>query len=191
MKTFITFLLGAATGVGCSALLLKKYYENIANEEIESVKKSFSNKAKKESNENKENENKDKDKENEHAKKIEELETIKKVIQDHNYSAYSKPEKEDAKMDEKPYVIPPEDFADLDDYETVSLTYYSDGVLTDDMNEVVDDIEGTVGEDSLTHFGEYEDDSVFVRNDERKCDYEILLDDRAYSEVVRNQWKNN
>ena len=38
--------------------------------------------------------------------------------------------------------------------------------------------------DALNHFGEYEDDSVFVRCDERKCDYEILLDQRSFSEVV-------
>ena len=50
--------------------------------------------------------------------------------------------------------------------------------------DIVDDIEETVGIDSLTHFGEYEDDSVFVRNDERKCDYEILLDDRDYEDCV-------
>ena len=38
-----------------------------------------------------------------------------------------------------------------------------------------------VGMESLTHFGEYEDDSVFVRNDRLKCDYEILMDERTYS----------
>ena len=41
-----------------------------------------------------------------------------------------------------------------------------------------------VGLDSLTHFGEYEDDSVFVRNDVMKCDYEILLDHRNYKDVA-------
>lgn len=59
----------------------------------------------------------------------------------------------------------------------------ADGVLLDDMNEIVDDIEETVGEDSLEHFGEYEDDSVYVRNDAKKCDYEILLDQRNYQEI--------
>ena len=50
---------------------------------------------------------------------------------------------------------------------------------------VVDDVEEIVGEESLTHFGEYEDDSVFVRNDRLKCDYEILLDQRNYSDVTK------
>ena len=69
----------------------------------------------------------------------------------------------------------------MDEYETVSLTYYSkDNVLTDDNDEIVDDVDEIIGQDSLKHFGEYEDDSVYVRNDRRKCDYEILLDESDY-----------
>ena len=47
-------------------------------------------------------------------------------------------------------------------------------------DNIIEDVEGTVGTDSLTHFGEYEDDSVFVRNDEKQIDYEILLDSDKY-----------
>lgn len=85
---------------------------------------------------------------------------------------------------ERPYVIPPEEFGEFDEYETISLTYYADKVLADDMDEVVEDVDYVVGTDSLTHFGEYEDDSVFVRNDRLKADYEILLDPRNYADVV-------
>lgn len=88
---------------------------------------------------------------------------------------------------DKPYVIQQSDFGEFDDYEKISLTYTADGVLLDDMNEIVDDIEETVGEDSLEHFGEYEDDSVYVRNDAKKCDYEILLDQRNYQEIFETQ----
>ena len=45
----------------------------------------------------------------------------------------------------------------------------------------------TIGKDSLTHFGEYEDDSVFVRNDRLKADYEILMDQRTYAEVLQEK----
>ena len=77
-------------------------------------------------------------------------------------------------------------FVDDEEYEQISLTYYADGVLADENDEVIEDVEDAVGIDSLNHFGEYEDDSVFVRNDARKCDYEILLDQRTYSEVVED-----
>ena len=73
-----------------------------------------------------------------------------------------------------------------EEYEQISLTYYADGVLADENDEVIEDVEDAVGIDSLNHFGEYEDDSVFVRNDARKCDYEILLDQRTYSEVAED-----
>lgn len=90
----------------------------------------------------------------------------------------------DPEMPDKPYVIPPEDFGDIDGYETISLTYYSDKALADDRDQLVEDIELTVGFASLGSFGQYEDDSVFVRNHALKCDYEILLDHRKYSEVI-------
>ena len=82
-----------------------------------------------------------------------------------------------------PYIITPDEFGEFDDYETISLTYYADGVLTDDMDEPIEDVDGLVGVDSLSHFGEYEDDSVFVRNDRMKADYEILSDLRNYSDI--------
>ena len=85
---------------------------------------------------------------------------------------------------EKPYVIKPEEFGEILEYESISLTYYADGVLADEYDEVIDDVDEIVGEESLTTFGQYEDSAVFVRNDARKTDYEILLDLRNYSDVV-------
>lgn len=90
-------------------------------------------------------------------------------------------------MSNKPYVISPEEFGEGEEYEKISLTYYADQVLADENDELVEDVEGAVGFESLTHFGEYEDDSVFVRNDRLKCDYEILLDQRTYSDVVKTR----
>lgn len=44
-----------------------------------------------------------------------------------------------------------------------------------------------VGLDYYTHFGEYEDDSVYIRNDAMKCDFEILADNRKFSDVERSK----
>ena len=87
--------------------------------------------------------------------------------------------------DDRPYVISPDEFGELDDYDLISLTYYADEVLADDIDEIVEDVDDVVGLDSLTHFGEYEPDSVFVRNDRLKADYEILLDERTYPEAIQ------
>ena len=71
----------------------------------------------------------------------------------------------------------------------ISLSYFDDQILADENLDVVEDIEETVGIDSLTHFGEYEDDSIFVRNDARRVDYQVLIDNRSYHKDVKNSRK--
>jgi len=123
---------------------------------------------------------------------VAECEDIIKKARYTNYSDIAESNNEDAKggaesMPEKtdrPYVIPPEEFGELHGYETISLTYYADNVLADELDELVEDVDDVVGLDSLKTFGRYEDDSVFVRNDRLKADYEILADLRNYSDVV-------
>ena len=68
----------------------------------------------------------------------------------------------------------------------MSLTYYADNVLAYDDDSVITNVDKVVGKGSLNTFGEYEDDSVFVRDDDKKIDYEILRDTRTYSDVVGN-----
>jgi hypothetical protein len=113
-----------------------------------------------------------------------------------DYTAYSErkvePTEEEKKEEEvepvkkkHPYVITPDEFGD--EYDKFSLTLYADKVLVDDDDEPIEDVEDTVGWDAFNHFGEYEDDSVFVRNDERQADYEILLDERNYSDVLKTK----
>jgi hypothetical protein len=83
----------------------------------------------------------------------------------------------------EPYVISPDDFGELDDYKRVELTYYADGTLEDSEYNIITDIDGTIGEDSLRTFGQYEDDSVFVRNERLRTEYEILMDYRTYEQA--------
>ena len=90
-------------------------------------------------------------------------------------------------MEMKPYVISPDEFGEFEDYERISLSYYADQILADEDDEKVEDVDNVVGLESLIHFGEFEDDSVFVRNDRLKCDYEILLDQRTYSDIIRQR----
>lgn len=91
-------------------------------------------------------------------------------------------EEEDEDDMDRPYVIPPEEFGE-NDYAVKSLVLYADGVLVNEYGAVITDVDNLVGKDSLNHFGEYEDDSVFVRNDGLKTDFEILLDNRNYKDI--------
>jgi hypothetical protein len=86
-----------------------------------------------------------------------------------------------------PEVITPGEFGEYG-YPTETLTYYADGVLVDDYGDIVDpdDIEGMIGSDFASHFGEYEEDSVFVRNDRLEVDYEILRDYDRYADKPKD-----
>lgn len=178
---FVTFVIGVAIGSAATWYVTKTKYEKIAQEEIDSVKEYFSERSSKNEKPVDIPENKDESVDiKEYASKL----------SDNGYTNYSGAEEsvlEEMHKIEKPYVIPPEEFGELDDYTKISLTYYADHILADDNDEFVEDVELTVGFDSLNHFGEYEDDSVFVRNDRLKIDYEILLNQRKYTDVVKKQ----
>lgn len=84
-----------------------------------------------------------------------------------------------------PYVITPEEFGDGNfGHDLHCITYYADGVLADDW-DVKLDIEETIGEEALEHFGDYQDDVVHVRNERLQCDYEVTCDPRDYADVSR------
>lgn len=178
-KIFI-FAAGAAIGSAVTYKVLKTKYDSLIQEEIDSVKEQLTKVYS-------DHEFYDPDTTNEEPvfsdEKILEKKEYSSLIQDSGYTNYSTNKKKDAEVNdvEKPYVISPDEFGEIYGYETIDLTYYSDGVLTDDQDEIVDDVEGIVGLDSLTRFGEYEDDAIHVRNDRLKCDYEILLDNKPYS----------
>ncbi|MFA5655147.1 MAG: hypothetical protein WDA37_00220 [Dysgonamonadaceae bacterium] len=185
---FMMFVLGVAVGSVVTWRCVEKKYEQIAQDEIDSVKEVFS-KREAEFTENTEARIKA-----DNAKEKPSVIEYAARLREQGYTNYSdmvdeKPEevKKEPMSVDKPYVIAPEEFGDLDDYETISLTYYADQILADDNDVIVDDVEDVVGFDSLNSFGEYEDDSVFVRNDRLKCDYEILLDQRKYSSVIRRK----
>ena len=194
LLSFLSFIVGASAGSLITWKFVEKKYKQIAQEEIDSVKETYA-KMRKDDLEAKKADleaakaklhTAEPERVETHEVKPEEVQEYEDVIARHNYTSYSNNinEKGGDVMTDRPYVISPDEFGDYPDYETISLTYYNDKVLTDEYNEIVDDIDDLIGEDSLNHFGEYEDDSVFVRNDALKVDYEILLDSANYSDVA-------
>lgn len=188
LSKFVIFAAGAAIGSAVTWKFLKDRYERLVQEDSASLREYYSKR-------DPEKIRVDQDEENE----VDNTETKVSPVPDptHNvreyaamlaeegYTDYANIEKQQKGVDDmtKPYVIAPEEFGECD-YETESLTYYSDGTLADEADEPIEDVDGLVGRESLTHFGEYEADSVFVRNDKLQTDYEILLDTRKYSDVV-------
>lgn len=175
-KAFTAFITGIAIGALVGVVSVKRYYENIAQEEIDSVKETYSGKVRKKE-EKKEEENKE--------VVMKDLKDLAKAYGDPvDYSDNRK--KKDIYV-EKPYVISPEEFGEMDEYSKISLTFYADGVLTeDDGDELIENVEETVGFEALTTFGRYEDDCVHVRNDKLKCDFEILKETMKYVDILKN-----
>ena len=81
------------------------------------------------------------------------------------FRRYSGSENEERTTAPGPYVISPDEFGGAGGYDTISLTYYSgNGVLVDDNEEQVDNVEELCWmKITLKHFGEYEDDFSYSK----------------------------
>lgn len=180
----LMFVLGAAAGSLVTWKILEKKYQKIAQEEIDSVKEVYMKRNAALTNEVKkahqyfETNN---DPEQAAVKKTPVQEEYVRIVKEQGYSH------EDQSTEDicDAHVISPDEFGELDEYDTESLTYFNkDKVLWwDNRSKVVKNPAELLGPKALDSFGEYEDDSVFVRNDELKIDFEVLLDMRSYYEV--------
>lgn len=88
-----------------------------------------------------------------------------------------------------PEIIPPDEYGLNGDYDAMTFTYFRDGVLVDDGGDPLstEDAAMLLGDDALSHFGEYEDNSVYVKNDVHAAYYEIIRIDRDYSEYAKSK----
>lgn len=177
LSSAIIFCGGVFIGGFLTWDFFKTKYEKIADEEIASVKETFEHREPRP----------DKN------YKVEEVlkgnDAYVNIIDSSGYRNYSntaiETDKKGGTADmelKQPYVITPEQYEDNVDYTKVSLTWYSDEVLEDDWGNVLDP-DDVIGSDALKTFGQYEKDSVFVRDDDEQIDYEVLLDTRSYKET--------
>ena len=177
LSSVIIFCGGVFIGGFLTWDFFKTKYEKIADEEIASVKETFEHR------------------EPRPDKNYKVEEALKgngayiNIIDSNGYRNYSntaiETDKKGGTADmelKQPYVITPEQYEDNVDYTKVSLTWYNDEVLEDDWGNVLDP-DDVIGSDALKTFGQYEKDSVFVRDDDEQIDYEVLLDTRSYKET--------
>ena len=155
---------GVAVGAALAFLLVREKYRRIAQKEIDSVKEAFRS-AQPRGHE-----------------------------QPTNPPGYSEPapdQEGDTPIPSVPapapadvVVIPPEEYGEEDDYRLYEWRYFADGVLADDGEEEIarDEYEGI---QIAEHFGEYEEDTVYLRDDSRGWYIAILRDLRTYDEVLQ------
>lgn len=183
MNNTTSALIGFVIGAGISSVLtwklLKTKYEQIADEEIDSIKKYYSEKDEKAK---KKEETVNIINENGYASEPSSLKEENMV----QYSASSKKTKKKVEKVEKTYIeiIPQDEYGLEEDYDCIVLYHMSDGVLLDEDFEDVSNVTDKVGLDYVTHFNEFDNDSVFIKNDKYKAYYEIIRDDRASYEVT-------
>ena len=208
-KMFI-FAAGVAVGSLSTWYSVKRYYKKVADDEIDSMKEWVANRLEeqKESFAKKNDNDVEKIRQDSPSKKPD-LKEYAAMVNNLGYKDYSHRDKNDNDDEEEIhesmedededdeldgffsdhiFVIKPESFGEkeVEGYQMVSLTHYADGVLTDERDNIIEDVEGTVGAGYAKFFGVYEDDAVYVRNEYDKVDYEILADLREYSSLNKN-----
>ena len=184
MKGLLIFAAGLAVGAVAGAVLVKNKVLADAKAEIDEVREYY-----RESRGVKEVE--------EVKEKVEEtIDHIQDLIEEHetkpktgntNYSQitkmYMSKDEFQTPMYDDPFVIDPSEFGENPEYDTETLTYFADGVLVDDVDDVIDEPDIVVGLENLKVFEEFGATTVYVRNDIYKTDYEIIRDDWNYSDL--------
>jgi hypothetical protein len=93
----------------------------------------------------------------------------------------NKKEEKEERTNYEPFIIDVEEFGEDPTYDTATLTYYKDKVLTNDLDDIID--YSVAGEENLKIFDEHPDcKAIYVRDDIYMVDYEIIRDPYQYDE---------
>lgn len=187
-KGLCIFAAGALAGAAVAARVVRDKYQQEAEEEIAEMREYY-----RELRKNAKTPNEDKMLEEDENNKEEKEENTKdeynKIVKDYtNYTQYNDTETKENKKEEKeertnyePFIIDVEEFGEDPTYDTATLTYYKDKVLTNDLDDVID--YSVAGEENLKIFDEHPDcKAIYVRDDIYMVDYEILRDPYQYDE---------
>ena len=183
MKGLFIFAAGVVAGAVAGAYLVKDKVMADAKQEIEEVREYY--KSKKET-------KKEETVEEQPVEEVKEEKEYKTIVENSGYVNYNKPEQiaQHSVLEDEPYSIDPEEFGDKEEegWDTMTLTYFADGVLVDDTDEIVEQPDVVVGLDNLKIFEEFPDATcVYVRNETWRTDFEILKDDWKWSDLQEPQ----
>lgn len=199
----ISFLVGAAVGVASTYKIAEKKYRDIADSEIESVKEQFKDRKPLVVNETEQDNHQVLDKKvavvSNGVSLKPDIASFRSTIAKNDYNTVSNQtsvptkhgyveEEDDMPEEALPsdiYTIDPEEFNVLEDYGCATYYYTADDQIVDDTYEPLDDedIRLLFGGDVGGRFGEYEEDSVHIRNELKKMDYEILQSQKTLDEI--------
>lgn len=196
---FSAFVAGAAVGALTTYKLVKDKYEKLSQAEAESFAAKLKEIRKNEQPSlSKKTEPVNRNTSEPNVSESTEKKAYERVVSELGYTDYASasvrrinstetiPVKKDAEL---PQVIDPDEIGEYDDYRVITLLYFTDHVLSDHDGNIVsrEEADELLGPDALDRFGEYEEDAVHVRNDARKCYYEVIMEGRLYSDLLRKK----
>lgn len=195
---FLGIIAAFGAGFGSGILATKKKYEKRSDDEIQSVKDAFQKHLGELSSKNipptrRGQSKKKKEQEKKQDKTVRTNPLPNDPVMDdyidyaapyHQTSKTTKqPETKDHQNKLEPYIISPDEYM-ASEYGVKTLIYYADKVLADDDDNVIPNPTTLLGSNALKSFGQYEDDCVYVRDDNLKTDYEVLLSQKTFNEEV-------
>lgn len=190
MKEGIGFIFGCVVGAGAAWYFSKKYYEQLADEEISDIRAFYNEKLEK-----------CKDVKNVEEGHVEPENYIKqkssidydKIIDRLNYGKYDETEQTTdiaetvAPSDDEgePYLISSEEYGLHPEFNKVMLTYFNDDdiFMTND-EQVVDEGMELVGESNMDCADLREDGMIFVRNPRYGTDYHVVYEEGSYADYI-------
>ena len=188
MKGLLIFAAGLAVGAVAGAVIVKNKVLADAKAEIDEVREYYrESRGQKDEHVEEVKEVKEVEKKEYELKDIQIKDEPKTEKEHTNYSQitkmYMSKDEFQTPMYDDPFVIDPSEFGENPEYDTETLTYFADGVLVDDVDDVIEEPDIVVGLENLKVFEEFGATSVYVRNDIYKTDYEIIRDDWNYSDL--------
>ena len=200
MKNMVIFALGCVCGGMSVYLYLNDRCDRRIHEEVEEISRSKKEAtAPKETKEDLDAEYELQKKKAAEARNKPMINNCAKMVKEKGYVSYDKISTDKTKepdviiseapleesTDEQHYAVSPEDFGEYPDYEQITFYHTADGRLVNESDELVDpeEVEDMIGMNYADHFGEFEDDSVFIRNDKYRTDFEILKTLKTYTEI--------
>ncbi len=200
IKEILIFVGGVLVGGGVAYKLTKDKYSAIADDEINEMREYYDAKVKADANKEKVlivKEKAEPEAETAHKKKIpeetlaEDLDKNQELAEGNGYISYDSVKKEPSMRERRDaasriFRISRSAYENDETYEKQRLIYYAlDDILTDERNTIIQNRDVCIDGDNLEYFGEYDENYLFVRNENFLTDYEVeLVDDISFYDVI-------
>ena len=196
MSKALYFILGAGVGAAGAYFYLREKFQQIADEEIESVKTAYANKLDELMGDKELTEDELEVGKEEYGFTPVKLKNSKpdlmefsKMVKKEGYTSYATKVESPGDPVHKPFKDEPYEIGSdeeaLPNYERKTIIFYSDNVLAyEEDDSVFEYADERLTDDFADRLKET--DEIHIRNDIEKTDYTICKDDRTYKEVTGN-----